>query len=69
MNTVTETNILTLQGYFDRVCELRRIMTLKAAYDVVEGELADRFGVFRYSSFESFEVGLYRFHHFQFKQI
>ena len=62
-------NILTLRGYFMRFEELRKTMKCEDAYDIIEKELKDQFGVFRYSSFESFEVGLYRWNHFQFKQI
>jgi hypothetical protein len=60
-------NILTREGYFERFWQLCKGRTYKQAYELLEDELDKTYGIYRYSSFESFEIGLYRWNHAQFK--
>lgn len=62
-------DILTKEGYFNRFWEFNKTMSQQEAYIKVEGELAKRFNMFRYSSFQSFQTCLYRYIHHEFKQL
>ena len=64
------TNILTMSGYFERFYQIKRKgVTHKEAYEELEAELFDQYGINRYSSFESFQVMFYRYLNFAFKQV
>lgn len=64
-------NILTTDGYFNRWYEFKKAgMTHKQAYEKLEDEMFDKYGINKYSSFESFEQMLYRYiANFCFRQI
>lgn len=62
-------NILTKEGYFGRFYQLYKTKTQKEAYEILEKELLENYGVHRYSSLQSFKNALYIHINFSFRQI
>ena len=55
--------LLTKEGYFKRFFELIEIWpTHYDAYVILEGELFEKYGLERYTSYESFRVMKHRYH-------
>ena len=56
-------NILTLSGYWARYQEIYTDFgTDRQAWEALENEMIDRFGIGRYSSYESFRMNKSRFY-------
>ena len=63
-------NLLIKRDYFERFYEFKKEgLTHELAYEKLEDELLNKYGINRYSSFESFERSFYRYINFEFRKV